>query len=216
VRSKTVKVGSATLILGDCLDCLAELEAETIAAVITDPPYCSGARTAAAMPGRAGMVRGRKFFDTLLPNDRMTSIGFTWLLRQVGLESARLLVPGGSFLTFIDWRQYPVAYAALETTNLRLQAMVVWDKLVYGLGNGFRNQHELILHAANGVPKIFDRATPNVLRCARLAGSELHPAEKPVDLIKRLIAVVSAPGSIVLDPFMLGWTAPYGIECARL
>jgi hypothetical protein len=35
---------------------------------------------------------------------------------------------GGSFLSFIDWRQWPNLVGALETANLRVQGMVVWDK----------------------------------------------------------------------------------------
>ena len=78
----------------------------------------------------------------------------------------------------------------------------MWDKEDMALGNGFRNQHELILHAAKGVPKVHHRGTANVLRCKRVSASDDHPTEKPVGIMERLISVVSGSGETILDPFM--------------
>lgn len=210
--SDRVEIGDATLYPGDCLDVLPEIE--TAAAVIMDPPYCSGARTSAAMTGRSGMSRGAKWKTKPLPNDQMTVTGFTWLMRQVALESARILVDGGSLLSFIDWRQYPTLYAVVESANLRVQTMIVWDKIDMALGNGFRNQHELIIHAAKGTPNVHDRSVSNVVRRKRLAKSDIHPTQKPVDLISQLLRVVSEPGDLVVDPFMGSGTT--GVACAAL
>src|SRR5690554_1508561 len=112
---KEVTIGDCRLILGDCLGVLAEIEEAH--AVITDPPYSSGARTTAQMRGRGGMSRKDKWNDNPLPNDRLSVTGFVWLIRQVGLEAQRVLVEGGSFLSFIDWRQYPTLYGCIESCN---------------------------------------------------------------------------------------------------
>lgn len=193
-------IGNATLYLGDCLDVLEQLERAD--AVITDPPYCSGARTSAGVSGRGGMSRGQRWASAPIANDRMTVTGFTWLIRHVAQASYRLLPDGGSFLSFIDWRQYPTLYAVIESVNFRAQQMVVWDKSDMALGNGFRNQHELVLHAAKGVPTIHHRGTANVLRCKRISSSDDHPTEKPVGIMSQLIGVVTGPGEMILDPFM--------------
>jgi site-specific DNA-methyltransferase (adenine-specific) len=198
--------------LGDCLEVLRSLPDESADAVITDPPYCSGARTAADVRGRQGMSRGTLWKSRPLPNDQMTATGFVWLLREVALEAQRILKQGGAFLSFIDWRQYPMAYGAIETANLRIQTMVVWDKKVMALGNGFRNQHELIIHASKGVPNVFDRSVPNVLSIDRISASELHPTEKPVPLMRILLDVVTPVGGSVVDPFMGSGTT--GVACA--
>lgn len=195
-----VKIGDHTLYLGDCLDVLATIE--EVAAVVTDPPYCSGTRTSASMPARGAMSRGVRWKKAPLPNDQMTVTGFTWLMRQIALEAARILPDGGSLLSFIDWRQYPTLYGIVESANLRVQTLVVWDKIDMGLGNGFRNQHELLIHAAKGTPTIYDKGVGNVLRRKRLPKSDLHPTQKPVDLIIPLLKVVTAPGQVVIDPFM--------------
>jgi len=112
-----------------------------------------------------------------------------------------VLKDGGSVLSFIDWRQWPNLLGALESTNLRVNQMVVWDKLSYGLGNGFRAQHELILHASKGTPTITSRSIGNVLGYRR-DNNDDHPSPKPIGLMQNLIEVVTAPGDVVLDPFM--------------
>jgi site-specific DNA-methyltransferase (adenine-specific) len=204
---------SYQLHLGDCLEFMRTLDVDSIHAVITDPPYSSGARMSAEMRNRGGMSRKEIWKTKPLPNDRMTTTGFVWMMREISFEAARVLVPGGSFLSFIDWRQYPQLYGAVESTNLRVQMLVVWDKDVMALGNGFRNQHELILHACNGVPNVFDKGVPNVLRIQRINSSDLHPTEKPVPLIIKLLNVVTRPGDLVFDPFMGSGTT--GVACMK-
>lgn len=207
-------IGRATLYLGDCLDVLECIERAD--AVITDPPYCSGARTSAAISGRGGMSRGQRWAASPIANDRMTVTGFTWLIRHVAQASYRLLPDGGSFLSFIDWRQYPTLYAVIESVNFRAQQLVVWDKGDMALGNGFRNQHELIVHAAKGVPTIYNRGTANVLRCKRISSSDDHPTEKPVGIVAPLIEVVTERGQVVLDPFMgSGTTGVAAVQAGR-
>lgn len=206
------RIGGQRLILGDCLSAMREVASAH--ALITDPPYSSGARTTAQMRGRTGMSRGDAWKDKPLPNDRLSVTGFVWLMRQVGLEAARLLVPGGSFLSFIDWRQFPTLYGCIESCNLQIINMVVWDKQVFGMGNGFRNQHELVLHAAAGTPRVFDRSVPNVIGSKRLPASEIHPTEKPVELMENLVRVCTDKGEVVLDPFMGSGTTL--VACQRL
>jgi site-specific DNA-methyltransferase (adenine-specific) len=76
-----------------------------------------------------------------------------------------------------------------------------WDKRSYGLGHGFRSQHELICHASRGVPTIYARGVGNVLACPRVANDE-HPDPKPVGLLEALLPVVLPPGGLVCDPCM--------------
>lgn len=189
-----------TIYHGDCLDVLADLEC-SIDAVVTDPPYASGSRLEASKSSSGAMLRAGRFADRPIDLDQMTTTGFVWLLRSVAYRCRALLVDGGSFLSFIDWRQYPNLVGAIETANLRVQGMVVWDKGSIGLGNGFRAQHELIVHAAKGVPTIYDKSRGNVLRHPREEPID-HPSPKPIPLLGTLIDVVTAPGALVLDPLM--------------
>lgn len=194
---------SVTLYLGDCLDVIHELSAApefSIDAVVTDPPYASGTRHEASKSSSGAMQRAGRFSDRPLDLDQMTTTGFVWLLRAIARGTYAALGDGCSFLCFIDWRQWPNLVGAIETANLRIQGMVVWDKGHFGLGNGFRSQHELICHAAKGVPAMVDRGIGNVLRHPRVEAVE-HPSPKPVALMEQLITAVTEPGELVLDPF---------------
>jgi len=206
-------VSSVRLYHGDALDILTDLEPLSVDAIITDPPYCSGARTNAEVVNRNGMSRKPKWAAKPLDTDRMTSVGFVWLMREVAIEAERLLPEGGSFLCFIDWRQYPHLYGAIESANLRIQNLVVWDKKNMSMGNGFRNQHELIIHATKGVPTVYNRSIPNVISHTRISSSEAHPTEKPVGLMDLLLSVVTKRGQTVLDPFAGSGTT--GVACVR-
>lgn len=211
---------------GDCLDVLRDLVIiEPLAAAVFDPPYASGARTEAQKPSSGAMVRGQRWAAKPIENDQMTTTGFVWLVRETCQLLRPLLMLGGSLLSFIDWRQWPNLVGAVESTNFRVNSMVVWDKQSMGLGHGFRAQHELILHASRGVPRVANKGTPNVLSFKRDSNSD-HPSPKPVALMSELISVVSAPGETVIDPFMgagatlraakdLGRRA-IGIECEEI
>ena len=191
---------AVTIYHGDTLDVLAELSI-AVDAVVTDPPYASGARTEAQKSSSGAMIRNQRWAAKPIENDQMTTIGFVWLMRAVGMAVRPMLPDGGSFLSFIDWRQWPNLVGALETCNYRVQGMVVWDKGHFGLGNGFRAQHELVCHASKGVPNIVDRGVGNVLKWPRVEPTD-HPSPKPEPLMQQLIEVVTEPGALVLDPFM--------------
>lgn len=215
---------AVTIYHGDALEVLAELEI-SVDAVLTDPPYASGSRTEASKSSSGSMLRSNtergqrtRFGDTPIDLDQMTTTGFMWLMRAVALDCYPMLPDGGSFVSFIDWRQWSNLCGALETCNLRVQGMVVWDKLSMGLGNGFRAQHELACHASKGVPTVYDKGTPNVLTHAgdddleRIVVDRVfhhkrvppvdHPSPKPVPLVVDLVNVVTPLGGLILDPFM--------------
>ena len=203
-----------TIYHGDALEVLDEL-GTPVDAVLTDPPYASGTRKEAGKPGSGAMLRGGRFADHPIDLDQMTTTGFIWLMRQTALRCYPLMPDGASFLSFIDWRMFATLQGALETCNYRAQTQIVWNKGSIGMGNGFRNQHELVIHASKGVPTVYDRGIGNVLTYPRVAPDD-HPSPKPVGLLRDLLSVVSEPGHLILDPFMgIGSTALACREAGR-
>lgn len=186
--------------LGDCLELLRAMPDLSVDSVITDPPYSSGTRREASKGLRKSMNRSgedAEWFAT----DCLTTNGFIWLMRECAVQWQRVLKPGGHILCFIDWRMMPALSGAIESADLRHVGMLVWDKTYFGMGSYFRNQHELILHFTKGKSLPPQRRdVGNVLRCKPIRGGE-HPTEKPVDLMRELISVVTPVGGIVLDPF---------------
>ena len=138
-------LGPVSLAESDALAALAAIEAESVDAIIIDPPDCSGGFTEQARLTAKDCMNVRTF--EWFRNDNMTTTGLVWLLRSVALEAHRTLKDGGALCVFCDWRMIPALAPALESSGLRWKNTVVWDKQCPGLGNGaFRPRHEIILY----------------------------------------------------------------------
>jgi DNA modification methylase len=203
------------IICGDCLEVMRGLPDGCVDAVVTDPPYSSGTRREGQKSVRKSMNRGVDSGEWF-SSDCLTTNGFVWLMRECAVEWKRLLKPGGHVLCFIDWRMMPNLSGAIESADLRNLGLLVWDKTYFGMGTHFRNQHELILHFTNGKPSPAQRLDiGNVLSVKPIRGGE-HATEKPVELITKLISVVSPEGATILDPFLgSGTTAVACVETGR-
>ena len=207
------QIGGATLYLGDCLEIMATLP--EVDAVVTDPPYCSGAATEA---GRGSATHQGLRSETMRKGrfawfgaDNMTTAGLCELLRSMCVRAP--VVECGSVLTFCDWRMVTMLAPAMESAGWRLRNLIVWDKGHFGAGTGFRPRHELIIHLTRRSPVFHSASHGNVLTHRRIKSDRVHPTQKPVGLICQLIEVVSPPGGTVLDPFMGSGTT--GVACAR-
>lgn len=200
---------------GDCIIKMMQLEADSVDAVICDPPYCSGGVSEASRTQAKGqgMKESIKRFGWFV-GDNMGTAGLIFLLRWVGLEAVRLLKDSGSMLVFCDWRMIPSLAPAIESAGLRFQNQIIWDKSSIGMGAGFRMQHEIILHYTNGRPVYHDASISNVLKCPRVRGERHHQTEKPVNLMEQLIRVTTPPGGVVLDPF--GGSGSTAVAAANL
>lgn len=195
----------ATIYHGDCLEVMVDLPADSVHAVVTDPPYSSGGfsevgkKQAKGQGLRSETLREVGWFI----NDNMGTAGAVWLMRCIAVRAARDLVAGGSLLMFTDWRMVPHLAPALESSGLRYQNMLVWDKGNAGLGTGFRAQHEILLHLVKGVGVFHDMSHGNVLASSRVHHTErLHQTHKPIELLQVLISVTTPNGGTALDPFM--------------
>lgn len=180
----------------DCLEAMREMPSASVDAIITDPPY--------AIP-------------TVVASNRQTTnnvgdlslIEFTF--REIFIQFDRILKPTGRFFMFCDQVSYPVifrvAYGKFST------ALLVWDKGRIGMGREFRKSHELIMHCWKSDTPVFTDGVgrPDVLACKPVGDDREHPAQKPVDLIRQLLAVC---GDAVLDPFT--GSGSTGVACKEL
>jgi site-specific DNA-methyltransferase (adenine-specific) len=192
-----------TIYHGDALSCMAEIPSASIDIVFTDPPYSSGARNAAALRTRGSMRRdsGRFGNEDWIGSDNLTAHGFTMMVRLFGVEALRVTKRNGHLFSFIDWRQLPVLQGAIEAAGWSPRALLVWDKKHFGMGNGFRQQAEFILHASKGTADNFIRHDIGTVFTAAREPDEIgHPTAKPPSVVEQCISAV--PGDGVLDPFM--------------
>lgn len=189
-----------TIYHGDALAVLADLPSESVGIVATDPPYSSGARNAATLRARGSMRRNAEADDSWICGDNLTAHGFGMLVRLLAVETLRVTARDGHFFSFMDWRQLPVLQGAIEAAGWSPRALLVWDKMHYGMGNGFRQQAEFILHASKGTGDNFLRHDLGTVYRDRRQSDEIgHPTVKPVGVVETCMSAV--PGS-VCDPFM--------------
>ncbi len=170
----------------DCLEGLKEIPDKCVKLVIADPPYFMGL----THNGQHGQF-----------NDLAVARPFYTRLAQ---ELRRVLNENGEFYIFMDWRgtafYYPIFAEYLPVKN-----MIVWDKMS-GPGNFYNSSHEFILYGCIN-PQTRKHAR-NVWQergftsgSIQTDGEKIHPSQKPVALLQRIITDASIPGDLVLDPF---------------
>lgn len=173
---------------GDCLEVMAGMAAASVDLVVTDPPYF--------VP--VVHYNTRTEFPRSLSDLSMLECFY----REWFKECARVLKPTGAFYVFCDAHSYPVFYA-LGYRHAKKQRLLVWDKAVSFTGFTWRRQHELILFGEMGETPCHKTGDGDILRhrCVPVE-QRLHPAEKPVGLLRQLIKKSLPAGGVVLDPFM--------------
>lgn len=182
---------AVTLYQGDALDILPTINAGSINACVTDPPYVIGAVSAGNIGSKAGGWA-----------DMMNSaLWFTEWYRMVD----RTLKHDASFWTFCNWRSLPVVMKSAIGAGLPVTSLMVWDKEWIGPGGsqGLRPAYELCALLAKPGFAIPDRGVPDVWR-HKTGGHKPdgHPAQKPVTLVERILRVSGLqPGQTVLEPF---------------
>jgi DNA modification methylase len=190
---ETVTIGACTLICGDCRDLLPTLGA--VDCVITDPPYGKG--LANHSPGDGT----RSPLPYTIRGDDSQEAG----LAALAWASARGL-PTLAFASPMrpwpgQWRQW-----------------LVWDKgAKYGGGGDMRTcwkQSWELLQVARNKP-LHGPRDEGVLRFAPVPlGAYVHPAEKPLALMRYLVHKLTQPGDVVVDPFLGSGTT--AIACLQL
>lgn len=89
-----------------------------------------------------------------------------------------------------DWH----CYAVFEKALGKPKAVCVWDKGHFGLGKGYRRQHEFILFYGT-----LNRTDLSDLWQFSRAADYKHPTQKPTELVEKAIRDVE--GRVVYDPF---------------
>lgn len=132
--------------------------------LFTDPPYN------VAFNGRSGK------FD-VIENDDLADDDFDEFISSV-CEMIKFINPK-NYYVWCNWK----FYATLQT-KLDFKSCIVWAKNVFGLGKGYRHQHEFCLF--NGE---IDDSIKNESDLWEIAKDTnyVHPTQKPIALIGRAL-----------------------------
>tara|TARA_R110000772_G_scaffold138233_2_gene247200 strand:- start:270 stop:1418 length:1149 start_codon:yes stop_codon:yes gene_type:complete len=146
--------------------------------LFTDPPYN------VAFNGRSGN------FD-VIKNDDLSVDEFSDFINSFISIMSTLNI--SNYYICCNW-----AFYGLLQLKLKPKACIVWAKNVFGLGIGYRHQHEFILF--NGNIKKSIKNESDLWSISRDTNYK-HPTQKPVALSKRAIENTTNKGALVLDLF---------------
>jgi DNA modification methylase len=146
--------------------------------VFTDPPYN------VAFNGRSGKFDVIKNDD--LPDDQFAQFIQDWL------QTFEAFRPN-SYYICCNWAFYGILQSALKP-----KACIVWAKNVFGLGRGYRHQHEFIMFDGLIDPDIKNESDLWSIAKDR---KYVHPTQKPVAISERAIKNSTKSNNIVLDYF---------------
>ena len=130
-----ITIKENTIIHGDSLTVLRQMEPESVDAIITDPPY--GINYVSQTGAR-------------IKNDQSP---FIWFL----YDAFRVLKSGesgrGSLICFTRWDVEQTFIDAMKLAGFTVKSEVIWDKVYHGMGDtkaAFAPAHENIVFAVKG------------------------------------------------------------------
>lgn len=187
------------LIHADCREILPLILSESINLVLTDPPYGLDYQS-------HGRVATKKF-DKMANDD----VGMADQYPQF----YRLLSKDGIAVVFCSFKNYARDFVALQN-DFDIKNCIVWFKgggSIGDLTHSLATDYELVLVAHKGQGLIRGKRIGSVWWSNKVPPSSMiHPTEKPIDIIERLIDTFSDTGDLVLDPFLGSGTTAY---CAK-
>lgn len=205
-----VRIGDATLYLGDCLEILPTLP--KVDAVITDPPYEAEAHT-----------KGRRLLGKQENGERSVEYGaldfdaMTEETRARSTELARFLCSGW-MLTFCQAEAVSKWRDAHESANAKYKRAMVWIKpdgapQFTGDRPGMGYESIVASWCGDGRSRWNGGGRHGVFTHAQRDDNtpKQHMTQKPLALMRELVGLFSDVGDVVLDHFMGAGTT--GVAC---
>lgn len=181
VLGDLIEIGEHRLLCGDSTDSdqVAKLmNGEKVQLLFTDPPYN------VAFNGRSGK------HDVIL-NDKLSDSDFKDFID--GFISIVHFLNPENYYIWCNWKFYGILQGSLD-----YKACIVWAKNVFGLGKGYRHQHEFCLFNGSIDDDVKNESD---LWEAKKDTRYMHPTQKPIELAARALGNHKKIQSVV-DLFM--------------
>ena len=194
------QLGNHRLLCGDSTDekSVAYLMNNELAdLVFTDPPY------------NTRMAQGRTSSNwDIINNDNLTDKDFEKFCSSFISNLYKFSKTDGHKYICMGWSAYHIIFPLLP----KVKNCIVWVKNNFGLGHGYRPQHEFILFDGGNIDA---NDQSNVWYCKKDNASDYrHPTQKPIELSGIAIKNSSKTNEIVLDIF--GGSGSTLIACEKL
>ena len=192
---------TATLHHGSCLDLFPGiLNGKEINCVITDPPY-----GADFVSRRAVTPAGKRWVEEVA-GDSSLDDAITLFDNAMDRVLPHVSDPGELYV-FTRWDIVDTwirVVRDLDRHGFAYKMMLVWDKGIPGMGDIDCNWgcgHELILYCKKGRREVPYRRSSIIAVDKVHTTAHIHPTEKPVALLEKLVEMSTKPGDLVVDPF---------------
>ena len=186
---------------GDCLEILPTLEAGSVDAVVTDPPF---AFAGGISNGMASAISGQFF-------------SYWW--KDVAKEINRVAKAEGEGFLWCDWRSAAIfadGFNQPQKYTWRVASMIYHYREMVGMGRPFRSTVDQIAYLRGPKSKghrIGNKTENWISKYWYYGKHPHHEAEKDVDIVLQLIDWCSDAGDTILDPFMGSGTT--GVACVQ-
>ena len=220
------------ILVGDCLDHLASLPAESIDLIFADPPYNLQLRQELWRPNHTRVSAVDDSWDQFSDFQAYDEFTRLWLS-----ACRRILKRSGTLWVIGTYHNIYRVGSILQDLEFWVLNDIVWIKdnpMPNFRGVRFTNAHETLLwvQKERGAPYTFNYHSLKALNddlqmrsdwqlpiCTgrerlRDGGEKVHSTQKPEALLYRIILASSQPGDIVLDPFF--GTGTTGVAARRL
>jgi len=174
------------LIHGDCLSVIPTLPDNSIACMITDPPWQVAFDTEFGQDPTTGLSLTRDMLTAMLPKLHEGALCFMFCAMNHLMKGSvyDLVLECGYFVynSLFIWYKPTVAHSSRPYRELKKDYE---PALLFSKGHGRDLVHPMF-----------------AVYQTKLQGRKLHPAQKPTDMLKALIDVATVPGELIIDPFM--------------
>jgi site-specific DNA-methyltransferase (adenine-specific) len=181
-------MSTQTIINADFKVAMEGMGAGSVDLIVTDPPY-----------GMDYQSSWRTDKYEKIAND----ITLEWV-KPFFAECFRVLKDNSHIYAFCNDYAISEFRNAMEEVGFTPKRTLVWVKNNHTSGDlegDYGNKTEFLLYAQKGRRELNGTRDTNVLNYSRVA-SELHPTQKPTELISFLIVKSSNENDTILDPFM--------------
>lgn len=187
---------------GDARELLHDLD-DVVHCIVTDPPY------GMAFKSNAAVTPEGKAMNQEIENDEDPMVALDLFLHLLD-DSKALWAPEFEMYVFGAWHLEDLWVPALKQwcknncPELELKMQLIWDKGYPGKGDLKGNWgcgYEVIWYLKRGRKELPYRRS-GIIHVDKIpAGQNIHPTEKPVALIERLIDMSTHEDELVLDFF---------------
>jgi site-specific DNA-methyltransferase (adenine-specific) len=200
-------VGDCRLLLGDAMAILPGLPMVDL--VVSDVPY---ALTTGGVSKSSKTMSGI-FASHNYANDGQLIMATVPFPEMMAALHDVLVDDADCYVMSNDKNLRPILNAATDA-GFGLHNVLVWDKVTPTANRWYMKNLEFTAYLWKGRAKTINDPSSKQLLRGGIEKEAGHPTEKPVALMEEYVRNSSAPGQVVLDPFMGSGTT--GVACMRL